>query len=106
MPIKRHKKKIKIAFISIVLLFVLSAGAFAYFLISNRAPALYGKVHYNIQYNDKQTLDVYLPTKEVYDLRPVLLYIHGGAWVSGYKEVMNADRFNGAINDLRENGML
>ena len=103
-PIKKHKKKIKFFFISTISLFVAGIGALIIYLFANQAPALYGEVLYHIQYNDKQTLDLYLPTKDIYEEKPVLLYVHGGAWVGGSKEVLSADRFNGAINDLRANG--
>lgn len=80
-------------------------GLIVGFFVVNEAPILQGDVEYNLHYGDNhQHIDLYLPTKEVYDRRPVLLYFHGGAWMVGRKESINNARFNVAINNLRSNG--
>ncbi|MEL7533926.1 MAG: alpha/beta hydrolase [Bacteroidota bacterium] len=67
-------------------------------------------LHLTMQYGsivtnkEKLTLDVYYPTQDVYDQVPVLVYFHGGAWVTGGKESVNNARFNDAFNRLREKG--
>ena len=83
---------------------VLIIGSFVYFIFSNKAPILYGEVVYHIEYNEKQTLDLYYPTFEAYDKSPVLVFFHGGAWIAGRKESINFNRFNKTVNDLRESG--
>lgn len=76
----------------------------AYFFIANKAPVLQGKVRYHVSYKEDKTLDIYLPTKMVYKTAPVIVYFHGGAWIVGRKEAINFNRFNEAINDLRQSG--
>jgi acetyl esterase/lipase len=40
----------------------------------------------------------------VYNKAPVVLYIHGGAWIAGMKEGLNFNRFNSTVSDLRKLG--
>ena len=75
-----------------------------YFIISNDAPIITGDVIHNIEYKPGLELDIYAPTKKVYDKTPVVIYIHGGAWIIGVKEGLNLNRFNQAANELRESG--
>lgn len=98
------KRRMLVFFIvnGVFLLLVLSG--IAYFFVSNKAPILQGKVHYRIPYKANQTLDIYRPINSLYEKAPVLIYFHGGAWVVGRKEAINMNRFNGAINTLREAG--
>lgn len=74
------------------------------FLLKNDAPIISGDVEYGIAYKDKLKLDLYHPTNQVYEASPVIFYIHGGAWIRGTKTAINFDRFNGAVNTLREQG--
>jgi acetyl esterase/lipase len=97
------KKRWKLL-ILVFILFVCSVSGLAYYLISNDAPIVSGQVIRNILYKDGLELDIYLPTRKVYDRTPVVVYIHGGAWISGMKEGLNFNRFNGAANHLRESG--
>jgi acetyl esterase/lipase len=97
---KKRWKVLVLAFI----LFVCSVSGLAYYLISNDAPIVSGQVIRNLIYKDGLELDIYLPTQNVYDRTPVVVYIHGGAWISGIKEGLNFNRFNGAANQLRESG--
>jgi len=94
-------KTISIVFASICLLII---GLLAYFFICNDAPIIHGKVLYNIEFKENLKLDIYLPTKQVFEKAPVILYFHGGAWIGGGKELINANRFNAAFNTLRESG--
>lgn len=75
-----------------------------YYLLSNDPPILEGRVIYDQPYKGDLTLDVYLPTKIVYESSPVVIFYHGGAWIAGMKESINFNRFNGAINTLRNQG--
>jgi len=75
-----------------------------YFFISNDAPIISGKVIRDIEYKPGLKLDIYEPTTKVYDQTPVVIYIHGGAWIMGIKEALNLNRFNHAANKLRESG--
>lgn len=75
-----------------------------FFFKRTDAPILQGEVLFNIEYKDGLELDLYQPTNEAHTKNPVLIYYHGGAWVSGNKITANNDRFNDTFNDLRENG--
>lgn len=88
------------------ILILIAAGIFAlgYFIISNDAPIITGKIARNVEYKSGLKLDIYTPTHQVYDKTPVVIYIHGGAWISGLKEGINFNRFNQAANELRNAG--
>lgn len=90
--------------IFILILIVSSVSGLAYYLFSNNAPIISGQVKRNILYKEGLELDIYFPTQNVYDKTPVVLYIHGGAWITGIKEGINFNRFNEAANQLRESG--
>jgi acetyl esterase/lipase len=75
-----------------------------YYFISNDAPIITGVVIRNIEYKPNLKLDIYTPTQQVYDKTPVVIYIHGGAWIAGLKEGLNFNRFNQAANELRDAG--
>ena len=87
-----------------LLIVLLLMGGMYYFFKSNKAPILQGEIEFCINYKEDQLVDVYLPTKEAFQKRPVVVYYHGGAWVIGRKEAVNYARFNGAFNTLREAG--
>ncbi len=72
--------------IYLLILIAGSASALAYYLIANNAPIVSGQVIRNIKYKDGLDLDIYLPTQNADDKIPVVVYIHGGAWVTGIKE--------------------
>ncbi len=86
------------------LLVVVFIAWLSYFFFSNDAPLLHGEVQYHIPFNSDQKLDVYYPTNNVYDEIPVVIFIHGGAWIGGDKVSVNNNRFNGAFNALRSAG--
>ena len=91
----------------LIVLIALTSGfaiAFGYFLVSNDAPIVVGNVVRNIEYKPGLKLDIYHPTTKVYERTPVIVYIHGGAWIAGFKESLNFNRFNHAFNTLRESG--
>ena len=94
----------KYSVITTIIAVVTIAILIAAFLFQNKAPIISGKVEYGIEYKNDLSLDLYLPTKKVFDTSPVIFYIHGGAWIRGTKAAINFNRFNGAINTLRENG--
>jgi acetyl esterase/lipase len=73
-------------------------------LFRTKAPVTVGTVEYGIRYKNNLELDLYFPTRKVFDASPVLFYIHGGAWVGGTKAAINFNRIHGAINTLRERG--
>ncbi len=87
--------------LTLVVGFFFSLG---YFFISNDAPIIAGQVIRNVEYKPGFKLDIYAPTQQVYEKTPVVIYIHGGAWISGIKEGLNFNRFNQAANALRESG--
>lgn len=87
---------LSIIFLPIIILII--------FVYVNDAPIIHGNLEYNLDYKKGKNLDVYYPTNIVYDKSPVVLFIHGGAWITGRKESVNSNRFNGAFNTLRENG--
>ncbi len=80
------------------------ASIIAYFLFKNNAPLLSGEVKYGIPYKDELKIDLYAPTKKIFEQSPVIIYVHGGAWIGGTKGAINFNRFNGAVNNLREKG--
>lgn len=89
----------------VLLLLVCAVPALLYYQLQKTdAPLLKGKVDLCITYKQDLLLDIYEPTKEVYDKHPVLIYVHGGAWIGGAKVTVNNDRFHGAFNTLREQG--
>jgi acetyl esterase/lipase len=90
--------------LSILALVAAGLFAFGYFIIANDAPIITGKVIRNVEYKPGLKLDIYTPTQQVYDKAPVVIYIHGGAWISGLKEGLNFNRFNQAANELRNAG--
>ena len=75
-----------------------------YFLSATQPPILKGRVEYGITYKQDLDLDIYFPTQRLYEKSPVVLFFHGGAWVTGRKESLNLKRLNGSIHALRENG--
>lgn len=76
----------------------------SYFVVANDAPIIIGEVIRNIEYKEGQELDIYTPTQQAFSLSPVILYIHGGAWIGGSKETINLNRYNRAVKQLRESG--
>lgn len=97
------KKALKI-FIFILMLLVLILGIlFIYKLYNTDAPITHGE-HTHHKYDNDLGLDIYLPTKQVFDKAPILFYIHGGGWIVGSKISVNNDRFYSAFNELRDVG--
>ncbi len=87
-----------------IILSCIAIATLGYYFISNDAPVIHGKVIHHIKFKDKLTLDLYLPTRAYDKKTPVVLFVHGGAWVGGSKVNVNINRFHGAFNSLRENG--
>ncbi len=99
-------KKVLKKFLFLIILGLGLIGTYIfYFLYSNDAPVFFGEVEYHVPFNEDFSLDIYFPTggpeKGPY---PVLMYIHGGAWISGSKLTVNNNRFNPAFNELRNKG--
>jgi len=90
----------KIIIVTVLIIGIITAG----FLFKNKAPIITGNVKFGIQYKKGLKLDIYAPTKTIFKKSPVVLYIHGGAWVIGNKLAINYNRFNESIRQLRENG--
>src|SRR5690606_3998611 len=44
-------------------------------------------IPYKIIEKDTVKLDIHLPTQKVFDKSPVVVFIHGGAWAKGDKEI-------------------
>lgn len=88
----------------ILVLFVIFITWLAYFFIANEAPITKGELLFDIEYKEGLNLDVYLPTNNYKDKTPVVIYVHGGAWIGGSKITINNNRFNQAFNDLRADG--
>lgn len=97
------KKRWKFLLI-ILCLSICSAFGFGYYLIANDAPIIAGSIIRNIEYKPGLMLDIYAPTSHEFDRTPVVVYIHGGAWMAGMKEGLNFNRFNQTANDLRAAG--
>lgn len=91
-------------FLLLVILISGTSAGFVYFIFSNDAPITKGEISYNVDFKDDLSLDIYHPTKIKHEKSPVVLFVHGGAWIAGRKESMNTNRVHGAINQLRDNG--
>lgn len=89
--------------ISIGMLIILGL-TFLVFLYKTEAPITEGRVILQQPYKGKLKLDIYLPTHEHDEPSPTILFIHGGAWITGSKRSINFNRFNEAINQLRAQG--
>lgn len=98
------KKSIRTLLLVIVALAVAIPLMIFYNLQKEDAPILQGGLEYNIPFAGELALDVYHPTQQVYEKNPVLIHFHGGAWITGSKESVNNARFNGAFNQLRDQG--
>lgn len=101
--IKRKSKVKKALLISSFLAATLVLIILVFFK-RTEAPILQGKVKLGVVYKDKLKLDIYEPTKQLHAKHPVVIYYHGGAWVSGSRITVNNARFNGAFNALRAQG--
>lgn len=82
----------------------LAAGAGGWYAARYDVPILHGEVLYDLPFTEGQTLDVYLPLSPVFEQTPVVVYFHGGAWVTGTKETVNTSRYSPAVQALREAG--
>lgn len=85
---------------------VITSASIAYlvYIFRTDAPISEGKVKLNIKYKEKLALDVYLPTVKIDKPSPTILFIHGGAWISGTKGSINFNRFNEVVHKLRAQG--
>lgn len=95
---------LKFLFIVIVLFALFVASRIYRFFKRTNAPILQGKLHCSVNYKKGKSLDIYQPTRSVYEKSPVVVFFHGGGWVFGTKKMVNNARFNGAFNALREQG--
>lgn len=60
-------------------------------------------IPYKIVEKDTVKLDIHLPKQKIYDKSPVVVFIHGGAWAQGDKEIKY--HYTEGIKDtLQENG--
>lgn len=88
----------------LAVLAAVAMSSMAFYFVYYDAPILQGKIEYKVNYHDDKALDIYYPLKQVREKIPVILYIHGGAWISGTKEAINFNRYHKAINVLRNQG--
>lgn len=100
---KRRRPLRRFIVVILVIIFIFPAWLL-WFLIANDAPVIYGNVIWHKSYKENFYTDIYLPTQSKFEKTPVVVYIHGGAWIGGNKATVNNNRFNGAFNRLRENG--
>lgn len=106
----KNSKKKKFIKYGLLAVLILPIVIFTIFIYKTNAPLKNGEVEFHIPYKqatleNELTLDIYHPTSEQkLEKYPVLMYIHGGGWISGNKLTVNNNRFNGAINRLREAG--
>ena len=102
---KKVKKKLLSIILILSLIIISGVTWLLIYLHQTDAPATIGKVSYHIPYHKDLTLDIYHPTlSNSKQPAPVLMYIHGGAWIAGSKLTVNNNRFNGAFNALRNQG--
>lgn len=62
----------------------------------------YKDIVYKNTNNVPLKLDIYLPTKQVYKLSPVILYVHGGSWAYGDKSIPST--LSPILDTFREEG--
>ena len=103
-PNAKMKRFAKITLVLSILLGLAFALGIFYYFKKNDAPILHGELELNVEYKVGQSLDLYQPTNQVYEKTPVVIYIHGGAWITGSKSSVNNARFNVAFNELRKKG--
>ncbi|MGL1885615.1 MAG: alpha/beta hydrolase [Reichenbachiella sp.] len=101
---KSKKRWVRNFILAFILISALGFASLAYFFVHNDAPILKGEVLHHIEYKHGLKLDIYLPLIDKYELSPTLIYFHGGAWIAGSKKVININRYNRAINQLRASG--
>ncbi|MEO9851654.1 MAG: alpha/beta hydrolase [Reichenbachiella sp.] len=99
-----RRKVAKYLLVSVLLFFMIISTGLVYFFYANDAPITKGQISYGVTYKGDLSLDIYHPTKLVHEKSPVVLFVHGGAWIAGRKESMNTNRVNGAVNQLRDHG--
>lgn len=97
-------KTIKRVLVGLFIIICVLASIFIFNLYKSEAPLTKGDLERDISYKGDLLLDIYFPTSEIEGKSPVLMYVHGGAWIIGSKNAVNFDRFNGAINQLRDKG--
>ncbi len=97
-------KRTKIFLLAALLLILIPAGSLLFFFVWNDAPLIHGEIACSVPYKKDRVLDIYYPTAVPEGKSPVALFIHGGAWITGSKESININRFNGAVNQLRDHG--
>jgi len=88
----------------LLLLPIIPLVFFPSFLFYTTAPVVEGESSFNIDYNERQSLDFYYPTQKKYEQDPLVIFVHGGGWITGRKESINFNRFNGAIEKVRAAG--
>jgi len=72
------------------LVLLLIAGIFSFSLTAQNPSGqqdFIKDITYKIAEKDSVKLDIYLPTKKIYTKSPVVIFIHGGAWAKGDKEI-------------------
>src|SRR5687767_8410579 len=97
---RRRRAIFQYTFIGLIVVLLVLVAVTTNFIFSRKAPIISGTVDYGIEYKEGLKLDLYRPTKNVFNTSPVVFYIHGGAWIRGTKAAINFDRFNGAVNTL------
>lgn len=86
-----------------VFLFVLHTQAtFAQnFTTSHRSKDITYKI---VNGTDSIKLDIYAPTRKIYDKNPVVVFIHGGAWAKGDKDLSKSYYFTSLKDTLQTKG--
>ncbi len=101
---KTTKRIFKRTLVFLIVCLLITSGIAIYTLLKTEPPIFKGEILSDIPYSNTQTLDIYQPTKRVFQKSPVVIFIHGGAWIFGRKTSINFNRFNPAVNRLRNKG--
>ncbi|MCK4551626.1 MAG: alpha/beta hydrolase [Tenericutes bacterium] len=99
-------------YIIIVVLSVIGIALFFYFLPRSRERndifyhtiVTYEDVIYKNVKDDELTLDIIMPTTEVYSETPVLVFIHGGSFTEGQKSDLTMDLGRDIVTDILDAG--
>ncbi|MCK5732261.1 MAG: alpha/beta hydrolase, partial [Tenericutes bacterium] len=99
-------------YITIVVFSIIGIALFFYFLPRSieRNDIYYHTIvtHEDIVYKsvrgDELTLDIIMPTTDIYTETPVLIYIHGGSFTEGSKSDLTMDSRRDVVTDILDAG--
>jgi hypothetical protein len=95
-------KRVKIFSIILIAISGILIFSFLYKPVVQYTETIYRDISYKNIEGENVYLDVFLPVKRLYRKNPVVVFFHGGSWVSGQKEYIV--EFATTVDILREQG--